>query len=142
MEPSQLDKIYQVYIKWMALPPIDKKPPTKTLFAEHYKLQPADLLRFEDRETFGDDVMSEMKKWARRKTPELIHILYDKYSKTKSPNDLKVWLDVVKDIKEKGEEPQTVNNIVNVFNPTDEQRRQIAERITRRSNALPSGSEE
>lgn len=141
MEPSQLDKIYQVYIKWMALPPSDKKPSTKTLFAEKYEIQPADLLRFEDRETFGEDVMSEMKKWARRKTPELIHILYDKYSKTKSPNDLKVWLDVVKEVKEK-DEPQTVNNIVNVFNPTDEQRRQIAERITRRSNALPAGSEE
>jgi hypothetical protein len=137
-----MEELYKVYIKWMALPLNDKKPRTKTEFAEKHKITAADLLGFEDRETFGEDVLSEMKKWAKRKTPELIHILYDKYSKSKSPNDLKVWMDVIKDVKEKNEEPQTVNNIVNIFNPNDEQKRQIAERITRRVTSLPAGSEE
>jgi hypothetical protein len=137
-----MEELYKVYIKWMSLPQADKKPATKTLFAERHKIPPADLLAFEDRETFGEDLMSEMKKWAKRKTPELLHILYDKYAKSKSPNDLKVWMDVIKDVKDKDDTPQTVNNIVNIFNPNDDQRKQIAERITRRIATLPSGSEE
>jgi len=137
-----MDELYKVYLKWLALPPQDKKPKTKIEFAERYKITPADLLSFEDRETFSEDLMVEMKKWAKRKTPELIHILYDKYAKSKSPNDLKVWMDVIKEVKDKNEEPQTVNNIVNIFNPSDDQRKQIAERITRRITTIPSGSEE
>lgn len=124
------------------MPSSDRKPKSKMEFAEKYKITAADLLAFEDRETFGEDLLVEMKKWAKRKTPELIHILYDKYAKSKSPNDLKVWMDVIREVKDKDELPQTVNNIVNIFNPNEEQRKQIAERITRRVTSLPARSEE
>jgi hypothetical protein len=136
------EQIYYIYLKWTALPASDRKPKTKLEFAAAYNLTATDLLGFEDRETFGEDVLVEMKKWAKRKTPELIHILYDKYAKSKSPNDLKVWMDVIREVKDKGDEPQTVNNIVNIFNPNDDQKRQIAERISRRVASLPPRSEE
>ena len=91
------EDIYWVYIKWLSIPKAERQPPNKKTFAEKFDLLPADLFAFQEEKTFADDLNKETMKWAKRKTPEMLHVLYDKYQDTKNPQDLKVWQDAIKE---------------------------------------------
>lgn len=137
-------EIYRTYIKWLTLPKRDRIPKTQEEFCQRLGTNAADLMAIQDMETFEEDLLNEMLKWAKRRTPELIHGLYERFEKKEASSmDLKLWMETVHADRPtgKGESPSTTN-IINIFNPTDEQRRQIFERGAKRIASNGSGSEE
>lgn len=139
-------EIYTTYIKWLTVPKRDRKPLTQEEFCSRMGCNAADLLDIQDMDTFTSDLTEEMLKWARRRTPEIIQNLYERFEKKEATTaDLKAWLEVVhpeRSPSPSGPSSQTTNNIINIFNPTDEQRRQIFERGAKRIASNGSGSED
>lgn len=130
------EKIYPVYVKWYATAPSRRTPLTFDEFCEKYNVTKGDIVDFMARPTFALDLSDEAMSWAKSKTPELLAILYEQYKLKKNPQDLKLWLEYTSQDK-KSKEPQGNTYNINLFNPSDDQRKQIVERLARRA-ALPS----
>jgi hypothetical protein len=90
-----MDSIYKVYIKWLSVPAPQRTPKSKDEFKERYKITDQELFEFQERKTFGDDLNKETMLWAKRRTPEMMHTLFNKYQESKAPQDLKVWQDAI-----------------------------------------------
>ena len=139
-------EIYRTYIKWMTVPKRDRNPKTQEEFCQRMGCNAADLLDIQDMDTFSDDLVEEMLKWARRRTPEIIQNLYERFEKKEATtSDLKVWLETIHPSRAVGKDDppsSSTTNIINIFNPTDEQRRQIFERGAKRIASNGSGSED
>lgn len=136
MDSQKQADLYRIFVKWHSVPKKDRQPASISEFCERYKLTASDIISFQDSDSFSRDLHNETMKWAKRKTPELLHILYEQYLVSHSQTDLRLWLEAVKYIgTDKENIPPGTTNIVNIFNPTDEQRKQILERATRRISA-------
>ena len=114
------DKLYKIFIEWKARPIIEGQGvQTIDEFCEKYKTTKKQLLEFTDHPTFSEDIVTETLLWAKSKTPELIHTVYNQIRLSKSVNDLARFLELIHEVKEKKESTQ--NNQYNFFNNLDEQ---------------------
>jgi hypothetical protein len=100
---------YKMYIKWYCQDP-DARPPKDT-FKKKYNIDEEDILSFEIKDTFPNDVDKEIRNWAKSKLPELLHLSYKRIkdlSNNKKLEELKLF-------KELTSEPEKKDN-ANVFN--------------------------
>lgn len=122
------EDIYWVYVKWLSLPKAQRKPRSNEDFCTLYSLSPADLFTFQESKTFAEDLNRETMKWAKRKTPEMLHVLYEKYKESKNPQDLKVWQDAIKEHNE-SQVQTTLEDLVAEYEISETQLCSLAYRI-------------
>lgn len=118
-EQERLDQIYKVFVKWKALPESTRDPKTPEEWAKKAKVKVEDLVEFEERETYTDDLYKASIKWGKAKVPELLHLVYGKYITTKNPNDLKIFKELLNldkgDNAKKSEAEQTMDGILSAL---------------------------
>lgn len=131
------DEIYPIFIKWYSMPPETRDPRNIPEFSEKMNISLAQIAEFTNKDTFSEDLFKAAKEWGKSKIPELLHMLYRKYKEKQNPNDLRMY----KELLELDKNDKTVGNTINfnVFNPTDEQYKQI---IARESRSLALGESE
>jgi len=117
--PMDKDKLYKAFIEWKARPIVEGIGiQTVDEFCEKYKTDKKQLLVFTDSPTFSDDLVTETLLWAKGKTPELVHTVYNQIKLSKSVTDLAKFLELVHGIKEKKD--STTNTQYNFFNNLDD----------------------
>ncbi len=131
-----ISQIYKIYLQWLSLPKKNRKLKTHDEFCSRYNLTPTQLLEFQDSGSFGEDLKEETIKWAKRQLPELLHLLYDTYTKSKSSADLRLFLEAASLLKKEDSPGSSQTNILNIFNISDEQRQKILERVAKKVNLL------
>jgi hypothetical protein len=124
------DQVYPIFVKWYASPVEERNPKTIPAFCEHMGIELADTVDYTSRESFSEDLYKAAKEWGKSKIPELLHMLYNKYKLTNNANDLRMYKDLLELDKDSKNAP-IIN--LNVFNPTDDQYRNI---IARENRAL------
>lgn len=132
------DQLYKAFLEWKAKP-ITADSPLQTYddFCEKNHTNMKELQSFQDSPGFHDDLVAETLLWAKGKTPELIHTVYNQIKLSKSVNDLARFMELVHGIKEKKDSASTQQ--YNFFNNlTPEQ----YESIIRRESRLLEGSSE
>ena len=138
-------KFYKIYVEWRSKILTKNDPKTPEEFIEKYKM-PEDLIPlFEAQPTFSEDLMEATLLWAKKKTPELIHLVYREVQLSKSVADLERFIAIVHDLKRKDKEDKAINNF-NFFNGvTDKQYKSIVAReariIDNPTTTLSDGSE-
>jgi hypothetical protein len=125
---AKKEDIYWVYVKWEALPASQRKPSSREEFCLRYDLTLADLFSFQEAKSYSDDLNNETMKWAKRKTPEMLHVLYEKYRSTKNPQDLKIWQDAIQE-HEKTQVQTTLDDLVAEYEISETQLCSLAYRI-------------
>lgn len=131
MKKEDIKAIYRIYIKWLSIPKDERRPPTLDDFCSQYDIEPSTILHFQDNKSFSDDLNKETMKWAKKKTPEMIHTLYQKYKDSRSPQDLRIWQDAIK-YEDEHKKATTLEDLISEFKTTPEQLLQIAERIIKK----------
>ena len=117
------DQIYQIFLKWYAMPQESRKPQSIPEFCETMEIDQSLIASFTHKETFTDDLYKAAISWGKSKVPEMLHVLYDRFSKSKSPNDLRMYKDILTMDKEKKSEAnetekQTKGLLRELFNST------------------------
>lgn len=125
---AKKEDIYWVYVKWKALPTSQRRPTTNEDFCIKYNLSLADLFAFEESKSFSEDLNNETMKWAKKKTPEMLHVLYEKYRSTKNPQDLKIWQDAIKE-HEETQVQTTLDDLIAEYEISETQLCSLAYRI-------------
>lgn len=130
-QPS-LDEKYRSFLHWYSIPPEQKiksnLPVTISEFMVKNNLTSDDLSTFHSKETFADDVVEATVKWAKTKTSEMVHILYERYKERKNASDFSAFVEFITKINAKD---KANNQQINIFNLNDQQYRQIIERESR-----------
>jgi hypothetical protein len=98
------EQIYQIFLKWYAMPQESRKPQSIPEFCTTMEVDPSLIAQFTHKENFSDDLYKAAISWGKSKVPEMLHILYDRFSKSKSPNDLRMYKDILTMDKEKKSE--------------------------------------
>ena len=119
--PVDLERIYSTYLKWKARPMSKTGPQTEQEFADHFKVTLPDLIAFIELPSYQDDLLLASLTWAKSKTPELLHIVYNEVKMNKSVNDLEKFIQIAHEIKKKDKDDKTVNNFNFFANLKDEQ---------------------
>ena len=122
------DTIYKIYVKWMATPTQSRKPKTQEEFLSRYELTQADIFEYQERKTYPDDLSKETMNWAKKKTPAMLHVLYEKYLETKNPQDLKIWQDAIK-YSEENQKQTSLEDLIDEYELSENQLVAIAYRI-------------
>ena len=138
----ELSEIYKIYLQWLALPKKDRKLKSIKEFYTHYKLNASQILDFQDSDSFDEDLKETTIKWAKRQLPELLHTLYSQYQSTKSVADARLFLETASLLRKDAENLTSTTNILNVFEITDERKKEIFNRLTGGNISLDSGSKE
>ena len=129
---------YKSFLHWYSMSPDQKiRSSLPTSIPDYLKannLTSKDLSTFYSKDTFADDIVESTVKWAKTKTSEMIHILYERYKDRKLASDFTAFTDFITKINAKEKSNQTQ---VNIFNLNDEQYRQI---ITREANIIHEGT--
>lgn len=142
---EHLDYVYEMFVRWSALPPMERKPPTVQEFSKTFKVTAEQIANFKERKGYYDQLEQHAKDWGRAKLPELIHTLYHQSKESKKSQDIERFKNMV---TEKKESDGNTYNTVNLINPSNEQYEQIIKREARELDVegqgeLPSpGSEE
>lgn len=124
----QDDTTYRIYVKWMATPTSSRIPKSVPEFLTRHNLTQADLFEFQEYKTFADDLNKETMAWAKRKTPAMLHLLYEKYVSSKNPADLRIWQDAIK-YHEENQKQTSLEDLVSDFKMSENQLVSIAYRI-------------
>jgi glutaredoxin-related protein len=66
--------------------------------------------------------------WARSKTPQMLHMLYDNVLTTKSSADIRAFVELTNELKKKKDEKSNQFNQINFFNIDDQKFKAIAAR--------------
>ena len=134
-----LDKIYRLYIKWKSRPITPKDPQSDEEFATKYKISKLDLVGFIERPEYQDDLLTSSLNWAKAKTPELLHLVYNEVKLSKSVGDLEKFMNLVHDVKRKDKDDKAGNNFFFFQNLKPEQYASI---IAREAKLVGAGGEE
>ncbi len=124
----QPEEVYPIFLKWYAMPATQRTPRTIPEFCEHLDIDPSVISNFQDKESFTEDLYRAARDWGKSKIPELLHLLYSRYKERFNVNDLRMYKELIELDKEKNSGP-SIN--INVFNPSDDQYRQIIARESR-----------
>jgi len=120
---------YKEYIKWLALPKTKRKPRTLNSFKEDFHLSDEDLKAFRDRPSYQSDIAVATHRWAKDQVPEMLHKLYENALSSGKADVIKAYMDV---IKEEDNEQNKLEDIISVTIFSDDQRKQIIERLAGR----------
>lgn len=88
---------YKQYLRWEGTPPHQRSPRTIQEFADMYDLQPNDILEFQEKPTFVDDLAGATLQIAGESLPRLIHGLMTNLEKAPKSTDLQSLLKIIKD---------------------------------------------
>lgn len=94
-EKERLNEVYAVFVRWYAMPQGTREPKTIEDFCRHMDIPLSAIAGFQARDTFTDDLYRQAIQWGKSKVPELLHLLYDKYKMGKSPNDLRMYKELI-----------------------------------------------
>lgn len=141
---KHLDYVYNLFVRWSALPPSERKPPTAKDFSKAFKVTAKQIADFKERKGYYDQLEQHAKDWGRAKLPELIHTLYHKSKESRKSQDIERFQKMV---TERRENEGNTFNTVNLINPSNEQYEQILKREARELDVqgqgeLPSPSSE
>lgn len=136
---SDLNKAYLAYIKWRSHPVEKTDPQNNDEFCAKYAITQKDLISFINRETYQDDLLISSLNWAKSKTPELLHLVYNEVKLNKSVADLDKFIQLAHEIKKKDKDAKANNNFFFFNDIKDEQYRNI---IAREAKSISSGGEE
>lgn len=129
-EKIDTEKIYRQFLRWYALPQEERTPPSFDGFAKLHEIETEQLLTFQDRETFADDLYKQVQKWAKEKSIDLVHLMYKRSIKEGKINDVRAFKELL-ELDKKDEKSGGTYNL-NIFNPTDSQYEQILLRESKR----------
>lgn len=120
------DDHYLTYIRWLISDPKERYPKTIPAFLAEYNLTDADLVEYESKATYYQDLEREIRNWGISKLPEVMRGAYNAAKDGKASS--------VRAFKELLEESKNKGNTINVFaiNPTEQQYQKILDRETRR----------
>lgn len=134
-----LNKAYLAYVKWRACPIGPADPQSTEAFCTLHKITTQQIIDFINKESYQDDLLITSLNWAKSKTPELLHIVYNEVKLNKSVADLDRFIQLAHEIKKKDKESKTVNNF-NFFKEIDE--KQYRNIIAREARVIDASSEE
>lgn len=123
--------IYLAYLRWY-ITDAEKRIPRKINdFCDHYGITLSDIRGFEDRPTYYDDMLREIRNYGVSQLPGVVHKAIEQ-AKTGKANSIRA-------LKELLEPPKKENNNTFVFaiNPNPTQYSKIVEREQRRIGAIP-----
>jgi hypothetical protein len=131
--PPKLQAYYIPYLQWLVTPDKVKSPLIEADWVIKNKLNPLDPALFRKQESFEQDFLNEKIRWSRKKTPELLDVLYLEYTEKKDPADLRLWQELMKSFQESGTGSQGAGlDMSFIKNITDDQKKQIIARAARR----------
>lgn len=141
---KHLDYVYNVFVRWSALPPTERRPSTVKDFSKTFKVTAKQIADLKERKGYYDELEQHAKNWGRAKLPELIHTLYNESKKSRKSQDIERFKNMV---TEKKESEGNTFNTVNLINPSNEQYEQILKREAKELDVegqgeLPSPSSE
>jgi len=128
-------KKYKIYITWMAQAPQDKKP--IDVFAKDENISKDDIKSFKESTQYLNDLIVATKKWGRERIPELVHKLYEASKNSGNNKVIESFIDMIQ-IDDQDEQ----EDIISITKFSDEQRKQIIDRITGRGGFDRPGIEE
>ena len=135
-----MNDIYKSYIRWRARPISSTDPQTDDQFCLKYNVTKKDLISFIEKPEYQDDLLLASLSWAKSKTPELLHIVYNEVKLNKSVADLDRFIQLAHEIKRKDKETKSTTNF-NFF--TNLKPEQYANIIRREAESLSErGAEE
>lgn len=99
LKPAKLpnSQIYKLYLRWEGTPPHSRKPRTLKEFGDMYRLNPEDLIDFQNKPSFAEDLAGATLQIAGESLPRLIHGLMTNLEKSPKPADLTSFLKIIKD---------------------------------------------
>lgn len=127
---------YQKFIEWKCKKLGPKDPQTLEIFCEENQITQEDVQRFVSKATFADDIVNGSMNWARARTPQMLHMLYENILSNKSSTDIKDFIALTNELKKKKDEKSNLTQI-NFFNLDERKFRNIAARYN--SDALSIG---
>ncbi len=110
MSEEHKKKLYNIFLKWYAMPQKTRIPQTISEFCLHFSIPESLIAEFQQEEEFTEDLYRTSIAWGKSKIPELLHMLYEKYIQSKNPNDLRMYKDLLnldKGEKKKDDEETT-----------------------------------
>lgn len=112
-----LDRVYKIYVQWQGRPKfkltndvtqddVAKARKAGVMFneedfCERYKVSKEDLMAFQKRDTYSNDIRSEAVLHAKAQLPDIMATATNKAKNAKSVKDIKDWADMIEDLKKK-----------------------------------------
>jgi hypothetical protein len=127
---NMLDDIYQKFIEWKCKKITKDDPKDVAEFCAKHSITVEDVNDFVSKPTFADDIVNGSMGWARSKTPQMLHMLYDNVLTTKSSSDIRAFVELTNELKKKKDEKSNQFNQINFFNIDDQKFKAIAERYS------------
>jgi len=115
MDEVAKEKIYNMFLKWYAMPQDSRDPKTIPEFCEKCKIPQSLIAEFQHNPDYTDDLYREAMAWGKSKVPELLHHLYSKYLTTKNAADLRMYKDLLsldKDSKKRSDEDSSQQGVL------------------------------
>lgn len=109
---------YEKFVVWTALPGPLREPQTQKDLAVVLGVPEATLSDWKKREGFWEEVMKNVKDWARDKTPNVVMGLYRRAVKTGDAKAATLWIKWLHDWQEKIDAP-TERPIIQIINFND-----------------------
>lgn len=120
---------YKEFLRLKTRPKKEGDPSSAEEFCKKYNISIETYLSFMEEPTFFDDILNESLNWAKGKTPEVLHILYENIKLSKSSADIERFMNLVHELKKKKEERAGQYNQFNFFGSLSEEKfKQIAQR--------------
>lgn len=130
---------YKKFIEWKVKPLKKDGPKTLDEFLLVNNITQEEVNEFVSKAEFADDILAETLSWAKTKTPEMLHILYDQVRSSKSVSAVEKFLTIAHELNKKKDEKSN-NYQINFFgNIDDDKFKRIAAREV--GFSLPSGEE-
>ena len=133
-----MDNKYQKFIEWKTKKLGANDPKTLDEFCAKHKVSKEQIEEFVSKETFADDILMGTLNWAKSKTPEMLHLLYESARTTKSAGSIEKFLNLAHELNKKKEEKANYQQF-NFFGNLDDER---FKRIAAREVGLPTESRE
>jgi hypothetical protein len=135
MEPNK----YKDFINWKVKPLKKDDPKSLEEYLIVNDITQEEINEFVGKPEFADDILAETLSWAKTKTPEMLHILYDQVRSNKSVTAVEKFLTIAHELNKKKDEKSN-NYQINFFgNIDDDKFKRIAAREV--GFSLPSGEE-
>ena len=92
------------FVQWIALPKGYREPKEQGELAVKFDVAPETLSRWKKHPLFWGLVQREFKEWAKDKTPNVMASLYNRALKEGNAAEVKLWMQIIEDWKEKSEQ--------------------------------------
>jgi len=108
--PAQppIDK-YKMFLNWRTRPLTETKIADVEDFCLKYNTTKVDLVEFQQRASYTEDLERETINWLRKQTPEILHILVHKIKTEKSAADIQKFSEIYKIMTHKDNEKSNTN---------------------------------